>query len=208
MDKSGYRVAYYDFLKVKKFYNSYADLDTHLAASKELATVHVLLQVDDAYGLLPYGLEVDLSHIHSTHKWVRFHPRWYKEADPDFVASMHIDALDIGPEKESYESKESTKEIEKWVNKIDDTGQVVTDSTGQVIQIKEIEKLYAHVHKIERSKWSKIEGRLLLLETDRGIHIDQEPLSHVGFQHAMAYYEDFLDKIGGRIETIPSYVGL
>ena len=101
-------------------------------------------------------------------KWTLFHTHPVEGFEYDMIASIRIDEITISPEQESINSFVERKEVERWEDVLDRDGNLVTDSLGNAIQVKHIDKFTAYITEVNRSKRAQFVAGMEVIDFHSG----------------------------------------
>ena len=133
--------AYYEFDEIGKYYDTYKDTDRMLYESKALGTFYVLLKVENAFP--DFQIAPDWRQRKLRHEWVQYYTDHTDGIAFDAVSTLFLDGIDISPERETINNLLENKTIERWVDAIDRDGNIVTDTLGNPIQVRQDETISA-----------------------------------------------------------------
>ncbi len=169
-----YRDAFHALTRIEKYYNLFESKDSLKAIAKNGGTTYVLTKVTDhiinnAYDYAPIGFE--------NRFWTEYHNDHFEGIDYDLVSELVLDDAFISPEREVINRLIENKSIERWVDQIGQDGEVVKDSLGNTLQVKEIETVTARVREILRTKTATLGGIARIKDFSTGKIIDEQPFS-------------------------------
>ena len=184
--------------------------------AKDLGTFRIAVLLEDPWGLI--SGRYDPSHIISTlHRadetWTEIFSYAFKDKRTDAIAILRIDHLDHTPGLEAIYQHGFTREVERWVDRLDDKGVAMTDSSGVTIRDKEISILKAELTQITRSKELALASTLSVTSAFNDKTFISIPLRHVVIYGSSvcdvvgdleALDEDWRKKVGGRLTPFPS----
>ena len=153
--------AYYVLKGIRRYNKDYKDAEQLLQESKDLGTFRVLLQHDSNFE--NFHIPFNPRTLRNS-AWTHIDVRLMEEAEYDFLARLTIDDVHIGPEQESSNNFIERKEIETWEDAFDRDGNLVTDSLGNVIQVKRTDKFTAYVSEIIRSKYAQFNAKMEIVD--------------------------------------------
>lgn len=168
--------AFNKFDDIGKYYDAYKDVDQLLFESKRLGTFHLLLKVEHLFP--DYGLSRSWRPRRLRNDWVQYHTEFSEGIAFDAVSTLYIEDINISPERETFNNLVETKTIERWVDALDQNGNILKDSLGNSIQVKEIENIRARVTEVIRTKDAVVYGRVETVNFITGDIIDEDRYTH------------------------------
>lgn len=157
-DKQSARDAYYEFKRVKQYYNDYKDVDKLLVKALNKGTSYAYLRVENKSRFkLSQQFVDDLLNIGTANlnqDWVMYDTRKINNKNYDYIVSLKINKIDVSPEGLKENHYEETKDIvDGWEYVLDDKGNVMKDTLGNdlkkpkhvTIKCKVVE---VHQHKV------------------------------------------------------------
>lgn len=175
-DKNAARSAHADLRRIDRYYENYKDRAALMEESRALGMAHILVTVDPD---MAEALHMDYQYLTSMcirledKYWTQYYDRHEDGVALDEVYTLHFSAIDVTPERENVNTYSRSKTIEREVDKKDDNGNTVKDTSGNVI--KEVESITyeAEIVDITRTK-----GMKLICVADRVDYITGEKISH------------------------------
>lgn len=167
--------AHHALLRVYKYYDKYENTIELVDKSLDLGTFHVLLKWEGPYGLV--SNEYDLIN-RLNRKWTTYHLNFDEEVIFDAVSTLTIDNFYISPEREVVNNLIERKDLETWEDELDVDGNVVKDSTGQVVQYKVIERISAYISEYIRTKDATISATVTTSDFENGRVISSDHFTH------------------------------
>lgn len=181
-DRLSAKEAYYQLEKIEKYYNNYRDIDDLMDQAHDLGTTHILVQLDRSFNDILGMSPMETDYYEGTFKdkfWVNYHEKPDELMEYDFITTLYIDAMDVSPEREEINRYVETKTTERWIDLLNRNGEPVKDSSGNIIQVKNIETLEARVTEIVRTKSALVAGRAETRDFRTERLIDNEPMEVV-----------------------------
>jgi len=120
--------------------------------------------------------QVNLSKLNN--KWEKFYIQDNESDIFDYIATLEVTNILPGIEKERVHSYVETKEIKDGRVPIkDNKGNVVKDTSGNILYTDKIKEISAYISEIEREKIAHMNGRLVIIEAIDNIHINTIPIN-------------------------------
>ncbi len=175
-NKLAAREAYNELRRISRYRRTYRDVEPLMATAHELGITHVLVKVENEL-FDPFLDEGTYGISMPDNMWYAYHDQHPEGITLDLVSTLTIETMDIGPEREAVDRFVERQTIERWVDQIDRRGNVVTDSLGNAIQVKEVETIQARIKEIKRTKEAIVTGFAELRNYHTGEVIDKEPIN-------------------------------
>lgn len=194
-DKIAAQDAHEAFSKISHYVSSYKDTKSLMYESADLGTFQVLLKLDESMSEADRSIGIShraLSRINNK-RWVSYHVDPNTGTAFDMISTLYMDNIDISPEREVVNHFTEKKELERWVDEIDEDGQTRRDTSGQVIKYKEIEVVRADITEVIRTKDAKIAGSVETRDYITGTLVARED-----FSHEIHFASDACDLVGDR----------
>lgn len=172
-DKLAARYAY-DWFDKAGTYNSarLTDLGTLRAEATELGTTRVLVKLDNrSVSILPLGMETEMlrSLTRENDRWLELHTIRTSGLRYDLVATATVDGIAASPERvDNFHHKEFREIQDGWVDRLDNRGKPVKDSTGKVLQDPRMIKVRADVREVYQYKDAALSMNLELRDEATG----------------------------------------
>ncbi len=186
------RRAHDHFLKTKKFYQSFKNTDEKINEARFKGTSFVLLTMKNKSGMIiPAQFNQEILKISLTDLndgWTVFHSTEKSDIPYHYHARFDIMGLAISPERLKESSFEETKEIEDGTRYVlDDNGNVMKDSLGNDIKVKNYKTITCKIIQVQQSKTARITGGLSIYNLGNKQLIKNAPItSDAIFEHASA----------------------
>jgi len=164
-DKMSARQAYDEFIKIKRHYTDFKDVNELINKASELGTSHVILYMqNNSNAILPNDFEyeflkITVSDINS--KWVMYDNKEIEGVAYDYAIVLNLKIIDVSPErmKEKIWTEEKTIQ-DGWTYKLDNNGNVMKDSLGNDIKEAKFIKINCHVKEVDQNKEAVLSGKL------------------------------------------------
>lgn len=197
--EKGYRHAArdaYDALQEigRCYYSDYRDKEKLLAKAHELGTAYVLVRIDNRSGSsIPRDFEerlLAISKLDLDDEWRAFFFDEKPGETFDYEAVIHVNRIDISPERFNERNYEDEKEIrDGWEYVLDKKGNVMKDSLGNDIKQPKYVKVHAHVKEVHQTKAARLAAAVELRDLNRDAAIDTRDLStEIIFEHDAATF--------------------
>lgn len=217
--QQGYRLSArkaYDALQEigRCYYADYKDKDQLLAKARDLGTSYVLVKIDNRSGArLPDAFDERLLAISKQEldgEWQAF----YFDAKPgetfDYEAIVHVNQVDISPERVNEKNYEDEKEIrDGWEYVLDKKGNVMKDSLGNDIKKPKYVKVRAHVKELQQTKAARMVASIEIRDVTKSVAVDTRDLStEILFEHYFASFRGderaLSEESRRKIDTVPA----
>jgi len=164
-DKMSARQAYDEFIKIKRHYSDFKDVNELINKAAELGTSHVILYMqNNSNAILPNDFEyeflkITVSDINT--KWVMYDSKEIEGVVYDYAIVLNLKIIDVSPErmKEKVWTEEKTIK-DGWTYKLDNNGNVMKDSLGNDIKEPKYVKIECHVKEVDQNKEAVLSGKL------------------------------------------------
>ena len=190
------RKAFNAFVNTKRFFNNFKDVDIQIDESRRQGTIRLLQKWDESFVSLsgPYW---NFRSNPVVDYWTIYYTEFEDDIDYDIVSTLRIKDVYISPESERVNTFIESKEREFWVDAVDRDGEIITDTLGNTIQVKQIEKLSAFITEHVRIKDARVEGVVETIDFMTGniiardefvhdIHFRSDACSFVGDREALS----------------------
>ncbi|MFA4852023.1 MAG: hypothetical protein WC599_05845 [Bacteroidales bacterium] len=200
-DRSNSRSAYYEFKKVKEYYNSYKDADSLLTVALFQGTANILFKIKNQTTiLLPADFEEALTKISLSDLnklWLNYDAKEVKGRSYDYEILVNIKAIDVSPESVKEIHYIETKEIEDgFTYLLDQNGNVVKDSLGNDIKVPKYKTIVCEVIENQQKKTAIITGTLDFLSKETNQLIKTDPIT------AQTFFENYCAMAVGDINAL------
>ena len=175
-DKRMARLAFQEFEAIGRYFSHYHDVSAKMDSAHDLGTMHILVK---AIGNVDPGMKEFFDQVIPSHIdkfWIQYHDSFEEGLAFDAISTLEIDDVYVSPERERSNQFVETKSIENWVDLIDESGQNVLDSLGNVIQVQEIEEVNAVIQEIIRNKTALISGHIETRDYLTGRLMQRQPI--------------------------------
>jgi len=181
-DKFSARQAYDEFLKIKKHYSDFKDVNDLIKKAAAAGTSHVILYFkNNSRAFLPNDFEyeflkISLSDINS--KWVIFDTHEVEGETYDYAIVLNLKIIDVSPEQIKEKVWTETKTIQDgWTYKLDHNGNVMKDSLGNDIKEPKYVRIECHVKETLQHKEALLSGKLDFYSNISGQLITSESIA-------------------------------
>ncbi|HNW88251.1 MAG TPA: hypothetical protein PKN48_01235 [Bacteroidales bacterium] len=164
-DKMSARQAYDEFMKIKKHYSDFRDVNEQINKAAELGTTHVVLYMqNNSNAYLPNDFEyeflkITVSDINS--KWVIYDAKEIEGVVYDYAIVLNLKKIDVSPEHLKEKFWTETKTIQDgWTYKLDNHGNVMKDSSGNDIKEPKYVRIGCDVKEVAQNKEAVLSGKL------------------------------------------------
>jgi len=164
-DKFSARQAYDEFMKIKKHYKDYRDLDAQINKAIALGTTNVIFYIkNSSYALLPQDFEYEFMKItlsDAETRWVRYDSKEVEGINYDYTILLNLKVIDVSPERIREKNWIESKEIQDgWTYQLDNHGNVMHDSAGNDIKIPRYIKVSCMLKEIQQNKEAVLSGKV------------------------------------------------
>lgn len=178
-DKLAAREAFDHLERSQRYLSPYKDRKDLMQEALDLGTNHILLTVrQDGRTILPVAFERELLRLNVADlndRWRVFHTQERRNESYDYEVIIQLEQMEVSPESVRERSYQDEKEIETGDRTLlDDDGNEVKDSSGNVITVPIIKVISAEVLEIYQSKAATVSGSLLFYDRKQRQVIDSE----------------------------------
>lgn len=191
-DRQSARQAYYDFQRVKSYYQDFKDVNEKMKKAEELGTNHVIFKMENkANVILPKRFAEDLFKISLNdlnRQWISYHTQEQTGFFYDYTVLLNVKMIDVSPEqmKEVHYS-ESAEVKDGWQYVLDSKGNVIKDSLGNDMKTDKIVKVVCNVIETQQRKSARISGSMDYINNRTGQLIKTDPITaDAVFEHYAA----------------------
>ena len=216
-DKLDAREAYYQFKKVKSFYQSFKDIDAKLDESYNAGQNHILIGYENntnmiipqqfMNNLMSYdtrGLESD---------WTKYTKDQDARDSYDYIIEVHVTNIDIGPEQVIQNQYNDSKQVQDGFQYVlDANGNVAKDTLGNDLKEPRYVTIQATIFQSEQTKVGTLQG-VIEYKTPNGQSFRNFPFREdLVFKNAFATFTgnqkalsaESAKKLGGQPLEFPS----
>jgi hypothetical protein len=175
------RMAYYELLKVKKYYHNFRDTDKLLQEAEALGTVNILYQVKNATNLImPEGFVNELTQLSLVDMNVlfrRFYNRFGSDIHFNYYVNLYINEIFTSPEHVREIHYTDTKEIQDGFQYVlDQNGNVMKDSLGNDIKVPKMITIRCNVIEFQQYKTVAVRSTISIFN-EQNQPLINEPLT-------------------------------
>jgi len=158
------REAYADFIRVKRYYPAFNNINEQLAKALQEGTTKVLFKMKKSTPAILPSFEKELMKIslqNLNQKWIRYYTTEVKNTHYDYSVFVNLKVIDVSPEraKEKHFS-ESKKVKDGWEYQLDPKGNVMQDSLGNDIKTPKYKTITCNVVETQLTKSARVAGSL------------------------------------------------
>lgn len=164
-DKLSARQAYDEFLKIKRHYSDFKDVNMLIKQAAEMGTSHVILYMqNNSHAYLPNDFEyeflkISLSDVNS--KWVMYDTKEVEGTAYDYAIVVNLKVIDVSPEHLKEKVWTEAKTIQDgWTYKLDSHGNVMKDSLGNDIKEPKYIRIECHLKETQQHKEAVLSGKV------------------------------------------------
>ncbi len=163
-DKNSYRNAYTEFIKVKKYWGDYQNIDQLINTSRYYGISRVLIVIQNNTSLKLSSefkddlLAIDPSRLNT--EWVEYYTRNLDDSVTyDYQVSVNLNNIMVSPDLQTEKDTMIKKRVENgWQYILDKNGNVLKDSLGNDIKVKKYKNLTCTLIKTIQQKNVQING--------------------------------------------------
>jgi len=175
------RSAYYDFMKVKKYYAEYKDVDQQMNNAKFAGTSNAIFKMQNTTGLIIHeGFQKELLKITVADlggQWIQYYLNEQEGLYYDYTIALNLKTIDVSPESIKERARIERKKVrDGWDYVLDEKGNVMKDSLGNDIKIPKYKEITCEVIEITQAKESVVGGVLEYQNNRSGQLIKSEPI--------------------------------
>lgn len=180
-DRFKAREAYFEFKKVKEYYETYQDVDKYIEDARNAGITTVLLQFDNNTIIkLPqeFGLQLlDFNTAQLNSEWVNYSNK-NMNYNYNNLVKINLKIIDISPEKLKEKESVQTKLIQDGTEvKLDQNNNVVKDSLGNPIRVPRMVTVSCKVFEVLQQKAAHLDGAIEYYELPSKNPITMKPLA-------------------------------
>jgi hypothetical protein len=175
------RLAYHEFLKVRKYFQNFRDTDKLIREAEDKGTVNILFQAKNATGLImPQGFAWELTQLPLSDMNILFR-RFFNVEHQDiqfhYDVTLFIQDIIVSPEQIREVHYTETKELQDGFQFVyDQNGNVMKDSLGNDIRVPKYITVSCNIAEISQFK-SVAVGAVISIVNERNQLLINEPLS-------------------------------
>ncbi len=181
-NKTEARSAYNQFEDAQFYFSDYKDSYELKNEAYEIGQSRILVEHYTKGSNIAFDHTLDIiSQINISklnNKWEKFYIQDNASDIFDYIATLEVTNIVPGMEKERIHSYVETKEIiDGQIPIKDNKGNVVKDTSGNILYTDKIKEISAYISEIEREKIAHMTGRLVIIEAIDNIHINTIPIN-------------------------------
>ena len=180
-DKRRARKAYDILSEASDWVISYKDTDELMDKALNYGKVNIKIELENnADVVVPKNFEriiksIDIRDMNNI--WKTYHMTEDADIDYDYIATLEITHIDVGPEQELVSQHQDEKEIKNGYRYLrNDKGEFVLDTAGQKIKVEKFKWVHAFVTEVERIKEANVSGQLFFMDTENNSVIRSVPI--------------------------------
>lgn len=180
-DKLTARRAYNEISRVEEYFDTYKDSYNIKREAYLLGVTNILVEpyVNGSNIVFDHTLNI-LSMINTNNlntKWKKYHIQDSEEIEFDLIATIEVDQIMPGKEKERYNSFEQTKEIVVSKKPEKNKKGSVKDTLGKVNYVNKLKRVSALVEELIREKSAYMNGRIVIVDAINSSLVNTIPIS-------------------------------
>lgn len=181
-NKKEARNAYDQFEEAQFYFTDYKDSYELKQAAYELGQSRILVESYTKGSNMAFDHTLDIiTQINITklnNKWEKFYTQDNESILFNYIATLEVIEIVPGRERERIHTYTETKEIKDGRIVIKDkAGNVVKDTSGNILYTDKIKEVSAYISEVEREKIAHLNGRLVIIEAIDNIHINTIPIN-------------------------------
>lgn len=180
-DKYQAREAYGYFLKAKRFYPNYKDVDRQISDAKYVGTNHILFRMENHSKVaLPEDFETELLKISLkslNQTWIDYDTRENKNVYYDYYIQLSLKNIAVSPENTLHSEHVEEKEIEDGFKYLlDANGNVSKDTLGNDVKLPVYKIITCKIVETSQYKEAIVTGTVDYINTADGQLIKTHPV--------------------------------
>ena len=180
-DKSTARDAYNSILFVEDYFDDYKDSYQIKREAYELGVTNILIEpyVNGSNIVFDHTLNI-ISQINTNNmntKWKRFHLHESTHTNIDLIATIEVDQIMPGREKEIFNTFEQSKEIVDGTRPKKTKNGIAKDTLGRAIYVNKYKTVSALIEEVIREKRAYMNGRVVIIDAITNNHINTIPIN-------------------------------
>lgn len=181
-DRQNARLAYYDFQKVKKYYQDFKDVDEKIKKAESLGTNHVIFKMENkANVILPKRFAEELFKISLNdlnRQWLTYHTQEQNDFYYDYTVLVNVKMIDVSPEQVKEVHYSETADVKDgWQYVLDSKGNVMKDTAGNDLKTDKIVKVTCNIIETQQRKSARIAGTIDYINNRTGQLIKTDPIT-------------------------------
>jgi len=207
-NKETLRAVYDDLAYINQIYPAYKDVQELMNYTHEKGTDYVYVSMkNETDKIVPVRLEENLLNFDTyglNDFWTVYHNAKIPQINYDFGLELVLTDISVSPERVKEKQIFAEKMIQDgYKNLLDTNGNVVKDSLGKKIRVKNMVKVKCELYEITQFKSSKVEGQVTYVDFNTKQVLQKFPIrSEFVFEHNYARYD------GDKRALEPTYLGL
>ena len=200
-NKFSYRRAYEELEIVKQYSSGYSDVDDLMTTCYNNGLSHlIVIAVNSTPFELPDDFMINLidfpmADLNSF--WVKYYSRDTRNGDYDASVNVTLTIADVSRNDQSTSEHTETKDIKDgWEYKLDDNGNIMTDTAGNKIKIIKYKTIRCRVFDTRQFKQAHIEGSVNYIDAESFQIIRSVP---VAADHT---FENFYSDAEGNLDAL------
>jgi len=182
---------------IERFHNNYKDTDELYLKAYEIGVDHIGVDVhlnDNRLGadmLRDIIYAMDVTNLNTF--WNRYHLGSNESIPFDYVASIEVNSIEPGYEREFYNTYQETAKVENGTKAVIDlNGNIVKDTLGNTVLTKKYLRVEAEVTEMRREKSARLRGKTVVYETKTNSLVKTVPIevTHIFEDYSSIYRGD------------------
>ena len=197
-DKLAARQAYQELGYIERYHDNYKNTDELYTRAYELGLDHigVSVQINSSshvqYALTDILYSFDITSLNDF--WTIHHLNPNKNIPLDYLATISIEQIEPGFEREFYNTYQETKEVEDGKKPVKDlNGNTVKDTLGNIVYTKKYRTINATITELHREKSATIVGKTIITDLTTNSLVRTVPLTvtHIFDDYQATYNGDY-----------------
>ncbi len=191
-DRRGGRNAWYELREIRKYYSQYLDAEDLMLRARELGTNKVGISFRQSVDyLVPPAFLTELAYAdyeRCLDEWSQLYRNPGDSAALDYIVELDVESVWMSPQHLREKHYDEHKKVEDGVEALlNSEGNIVLDSSGNVVQVTKYTTLYCHVTEWTQFRESAVGSvfRIYDLRNDR-IAYHQRLEDRAIFEHTYA----------------------
>ena len=180
--KEDARTAFESFADVQHYFTDYKDTYELKQEAYELGQSRILVESYTKGSNIAFDHTLDIiSQINIqklNNKWEKFYVQDNGSTNFDYIATVEVTDIVPGIEKERIHSfVETTEIIDGQIPIKDKDGNVLKDTSGNILYTDKFKEISAFISEMQREKIAHMSGRLVIIEANNNNHISTVPIN-------------------------------
>ncbi len=180
-----------EFEAVKRYFNTYKDVDQKINEANSKGISYVLFNMTNETNLImPKGFEDEILKVSLTdinEKWTRFHTNKQSNINYDYQINFRMMNILVSPEQMREKKYTDVDTIEDgWDYVLDKNGNVEKDTAGNDIKVKKYAEIKCDIIETQQLKTTQVNGSLEFYDANNQLLKNAPLVSETVFEHFSA----------------------